>query len=74
MTEIEKLCATLNTLGVSYETGEENGTGFPYVKFDFNEYGHAYFNMEFGTPWISVFGDVESMSDVAEALLGRCVS
>jgi hypothetical protein len=44
------------------------------VKFDFNEHGHACFIMEFGTPWISVSGDVKSMSDVAEALLGRYVS
>lgn len=74
MSEIEKLCATLNTLGVSYEMGAEDAIGFPCVKFDFNEHGHAFFNMEFGTPWISVSGDVESMSDVAEALLGRHVS
>lgn len=74
MNEIEKLCATLNTLGVSYETGAERATGFPFVKFDFNEHGHAYFNMEFDEPWISVSGDVKSMSDVAEALFGRHVS
>ena len=74
MSEIEKLCATLNTLGISYETGMEDATGFPFVKVDFNEYGHAYFSMEFGVPWISVSGDVKSMSDVAEAMLGRRVS
>lgn len=74
MSEIEKLCATLNALGVSYEMGVEDATGFPCVKFDFNEHGHAYFNMEFGTPWISVSGDVNSLSDVATALLGRAVS
>jgi hypothetical protein len=74
MTEIEMLCATLNTLGVSYETGVEDVTGFPFVKFDFGDHGHACFNMECGTPWISVSGDVKSMSDVAEALLGRYVS
>lgn len=73
MNEIEKLCATLNTLGVSYEVGVEDATGFPCVKFDFNEHGHAYFNMEFGTPWISVSGDVKSFSDVATALLKRDV-
>lgn len=73
MAEIDKLCATLNTLGVEYERGDELGTGFPYVRFRFNEHGQAYFNMEFGAPWISVSGDVKSMPDVAEALIGRVV-
>lgn len=74
MNQIDKLCATLNTLGVDYEFGYEGRTEFPYVRFEFGEHGKAYFNMEFGTPWVSLFGDVKSLSDVAEVLVGRTVS
>lgn len=73
MNDIDKLCETLDALGVSYERGKESRTGFDFVKFSFGEYGRAYMNMEFGVPWISVGGDVASLSGVAEAILGRRV-
>ena len=71
MTATERLRQLLDERGVKYETYIEQPTGFEHVKWSFNEHGSADFNLEFGEPWLTMYGVVSGPEQAVEATLGR---
>ena len=71
MTATECLRQLLDERGVKYETYIELQTGFEHVKWNFNKHGSADFNLEFGEPWLTMYGVVSGPEQAVEATLGR---
>lgn len=67
----ERLRELLDERGVEYETYIEPLTGFEHVKWNFNEHGSADFNLEFGEPWLVMYGAISGPEQAVEATLGR---
>lgn len=70
----ECLRKLLDDRGVEYETYIEPQTGFEHVKWSFNEHGSADFNLEFGEPWLTMYGVVSGPDQAVEATLGQKVT
>ena len=70
----ERLRALLDERGVEYETYTEELTGFEHVKWNFNEHGSADFNLEFGEPWLTMYGVISGPEQAIAATLetGTC--
>jgi hypothetical protein len=62
----------LDERGVEYETYIEPQTGFEHVKWNFNEHGSADFNLEFGEPWLTMYGTISGPEQAIAATLGSC--
>jgi hypothetical protein len=60
----------LDERGVQYETYIEPLTGFEHVKWNFNEHGSADFNLEFGEPWLTMYGTISGPEQAIAATLG----
>lgn len=71
-TATERLRALLDERGVEYETYIEQPTGFEHVKWNFNEHGSADFNLEFGEPWLTMYGTISGPEQAIAATLGSC--
>ena len=71
MSATECLRQLLDERGVKYETYIELQTGFEHVKWNFNKHGSADFNLEFGEPWLTMYGVVSGPEQAVEATLGR---
>lgn len=70
MNTIDELCCMLDERGVEYETYIEQPTGFEHVKWNFNEHGSADFNLEFGEPWLTMYGTISGPEQAIAATLG----
>ena len=70
MTATEILRRMLDERGVEYETYIEQPTGFEHVKWNFNEHGSADFNLEFGDPWLTMYGVISGPEQAIAATLG----
>lgn len=66
----EELRRLLDERGVEYETYIERPTGFEHVKWNFNEHGSADFNLEFGEPWLTMYGVISDPEQAIAATLG----
>lgn len=66
----DALRALLDERGVEYETYTEPRTGFEHVKWNFNEHGSADFNLEFGEPWLVMYGVISGPEQAVAATLG----
>lgn len=71
MNATDELRRLLDERGVEYETYTETPTGFEHVKWNFNEHGSADFNLEFGEPWLTMYGVISCPEQAIEATLGR---
>ena len=71
MTATDELRRMLDERGVEYETYIEQPTGFEHVKWNFNEHGSADFNLEFGEPWLTMYGVISGPEQAIAATLGR---
>lgn len=71
MSETDELRRMLDERGVQYETYIEPLTGFEHVKWNFNEHGSADFNLEFGEPWLTMYGTISGPEQAIDATLGR---
>jgi len=71
MSSTDRLRTMLDERGVEYETYIEPLTGFEHVKWNFNEHGSADFNLEFGEPWLVMYGAISGPEQAIEATLGR---
>lgn len=69
-TATERLRALLDERGVEYETYVEQQTGFEHVKWNFNKHGSADFNLEFGEPWLTMYGVISGPEQAIAATLG----
>lgn len=72
MTATEVLRRLLDERGVEWETYVEQPTGFEHVKWNFNEHGSADFNLEFGEPWLTMYGVISGPEQAIAATLGSC--
>ena len=72
MTATEILRRMLDERGVEYETYIEQPTGFEHVKWNFNDHGSADFNLEFGEPWLTMYGVISGPAQAIAATLGSC--
>ena len=72
MTATEILRRMLDERGVEYETYIEQPTGFEHVKWNFNDHGSADFNLEFGEPWLTMYGVISGPEQAIAATLGSC--
>lgn len=70
MSATERLRELLDERGVEYETYVEQPTGFEHVKWNFNEHGSADFNLEFGEPWLTMYGVIAGPEQAIAATLG----
>ena len=70
MSATEVLRRMLDERGVEYETYIEQPTGFEHVKWNFNEHGSADFNLEFGEPWLTMYGVISGPEQAIAATLG----
>lgn len=70
MSATEIVCRLLDERGVEYETYIEQPTGFEHVKWNFNEHGSADFNLEFGEPWLTMYGIISGPEQAIAATLG----
>ena len=71
MTATDELRHLLDERGVEYETYVEQPTGFEHVKWNFGEHGSADFNLEFGEPWLTMYGVISGPEQAIAATLGR---
>ena len=71
MTATDELRRMLDERGVGYETYIEPQTDFEHVKWNFNEHGSADFNLEFGEPWLTMYGAISDPEQAIDATLGR---
>jgi len=71
MTATDELRRLLDERGAEYETYIEQLTGFEHVKWNFNEHGSADFNLEFGEPWLTMYGTISGPEQAIAATLGR---
>ena len=71
MSTTDELRRLLDERGVEYETYIEQPTGFEHVKWNFNEHGSADFNLEFGEPWLTMYGTISGPEQAIAATLGR---
>jgi hypothetical protein len=69
MTATDELRRMLDELGVEYETYIEP-IGFEHVKWNFNKHGSADFNLEFGEPWLTMYGTISGPEQAIAATLG----
>ena len=65
----KELRRLLDERGVEYETYIEQPTGFEHVKWNFNEHGSADFNLEFGEPWLTMYGTISGPEQAIAATL-----
>ncbi len=70
MTATDELRRLLDERGVEYETYIEQPTGFEHVKWNFGEHGSADFNVEFGSPWLTMYGVISGPEQAIAATLG----
>ena len=66
--ETERLRAMLDERGVEYETYIEP-IGFEHVKWSFGKHGSADFNIEFGEPWLTMYGTISGPEQAIAATL-----
>lgn len=71
MTATDELRRMLTEAGVEYETYTEQQTGFEHVKWSFGEHGNADFNLEFGEPWLAMYGTISGPAQAIAATVGR---
>lgn len=71
MTATDELRRMLDEEGVEYETYIEQPTGFEHVKWSFGKHGNADFNLEFGEPWLTMYGTISGPAQAIAATLGR---
>lgn len=70
LTATDELRRLLDERGVEYETYVEQPTGFEHVKWNFGEHGSADFNLEFGEPWLTMYGVISGPEQAIAATLG----